>query len=179
MLELDPEGLCASFYAFQSLLQRQGWKTLICISKNPGHIHRTELHGCAEKFLQTEETASGASFHSEELGSKAFFQMKSLSSGASFQVFRAVFTSALGGIIYSRNCEFFPKNRWSCEKGIMIVATRGNAKKAATAISDHSETRAITDHDVDMVLMREDSYSISDYLARISQYEEDGYLATV
>jgi hypothetical protein len=129
MLEIDPEGLRASFYAFQSLLQRKGWKTLIYISKNPGHIHHIELHGCAEKILQTEETASGTSFHSEGLGSTAFFQMKSLSSGASFQVFRAVSTSALGSIINSRNRELYPKNKGSREKGIMIVATRGIRRK--------------------------------------------------
>jgi hypothetical protein len=46
-------------------------------------------------------------------------------------------------------------------------------------MSDHSETRAIADRDVDIVHMREYSYVISEHLAHISQYEADGYLATV
>jgi hypothetical protein len=46
-------------------------------------------------------------------------------------------------------------------------------------MSDHSETRAVADRDVDIVHMREYSYVISEHLARISQYEADGYLATV
>jgi hypothetical protein len=179
ILELDPEGPYVSFHAFQLLLQNQRWKTLIYISKDPGHIHRIELHSCAKKFLQTEEATSDEFFHSEGLGSKAFFQMKSLSTGASFQVFRATSTSALSGIIDPRNRECYPKNKRRREKGIMIVAKRGNATKAAKNQFNHGETRTVANRDVDMDHIEKDSCNISEYLARISQYKANCYLTTV
>lgn len=105
--------------------------------------------------------------------------MMALSSGGSFQVFRATSTSALGGITDPRTRECYSKNKRRREKGIMIVAARGKATKAAKYQSGHGETRAIANRDVDMVHMRKDFYGISEYLASMSQYEADDCLATI
>ena len=105
--------------------------------------------------------------------------MKALSSDASFQVFRATSTLALSGIMDPYNRECYPKNKRRREKGIMIVVTRGNATKTANDQFNRGENRAVADRNLYTKHIRKDSCSISEYLARISQYEAGDYLTTV